>query len=108
MGGGSVGEPGSQFRPRGVTFTAEGMDEFAPSLDPKTDLSYGKFAKIFTSHGVKPVSKEEHTIFLWYWLCYSLFCTRSQKMNRDFLLIVVALANGQKIAFGLYFHAFLY
>ncbi len=89
-------------------FSAEGMDDFALGLDPKTNLAYGRLAKIFTSCGAEPVSKDKHIAFLWCWLCYSLFYTRSQQINRDFLLIAVALANGQKLALGPYFLAFLY
>ncbi len=84
------------------------MDDFAPGLDLKADLFYRRFAQLFTGHGAEPVSSDEHTAFLWYWLCYSLFCTRSQKMNRDFLPIAMALANGLKLALGPYFLVFLY
>ncbi len=97
------------LRPHGTTlssaFSAVGVDEFAPTLDSKIDLSYGRFAKIFTGRGDEPVRKEEHIAFLWNWLCYSLFCTWSLEMNRDFLPIVVALANSQKLALGSFFLA---
>ncbi len=51
------------LRPHGIilslAFTADGMDEFAPGLDLKTDMVYVKFSKIFAGHGTASVTKEE-------------------------------------------------
>ncbi len=100
------------LRPYSVTlspaFSAESIDAFFPILDSKKILSYEGFAQIFVGHGTELVSKTEHVAFLWYWLCYSIFCTRSQDMDRNFLPIALALASGQKLALGPYFLDFLY
>ncbi len=88
------------------TFIAEGIDKFDSSLDLKANLAYGKFHKLFIGQGPNRVTKEEHTVFLLYWLCHSLFCIWSQKITRDFVPIVVALANDQNLLLALTFWPF--
>nr|CAD1818522.1 unnamed protein product [Ananas comosus var. bracteatus] len=54
-----------------------------------TDLADTKFIRRFTGQSPAAVTKKEHTTFLLHWLCHNLFCTRSQKINRDFVPIAV-------------------
>nr|CAD1843997.1 unnamed protein product [Ananas comosus var. bracteatus] len=64
------------------------------------DLAYTKFICRLASQSHTPVTRKEHTAFLLYWLYYNLFCTRSQKINQDFVPIAVALANGERLVLG--------
>ncbi len=89
-------------------FTTPGMYKFDTFIDPKANLAYNKFLKLFAGPRHSPVSKDEYTAFLLYWLFHSLFYTWFQKINRDFSPITIALANGQKIDLDPYFLAFLY
>nr|CAD1844247.1 unnamed protein product [Ananas comosus var. bracteatus] len=97
--------------PHGVTlsmaYNPDGVSDFEAHLD-LSDLAYSKFLRKFAEDSSAPVIKKEHTAFLLYWLCHNLFCTRSQKSNRDFVPIAVGLTNGDKLALGPYFLAFVY
>nr|CAD1818644.1 unnamed protein product [Ananas comosus var. bracteatus] len=90
-----------------MAYNPDDMIDFEAHLD-LADLAYTKFICRFASQSPTPVTKKEHTTFLLYWLCHNLFCTRSQKINRDFVPIVVGLANNKKLALGVYFLAFVY
>ncbi|XP_020080654.1 uncharacterized protein LOC109704314 [Ananas comosus] len=99
------------LRPHGVSismsYNPDGVSEFEDRLD-LNDLAYSKFIRKFAGEFPAPVTKNEHTSFLLYWLCHNLFCTRSQKINRDFVPIAVGLSNGDRLALGPYFLAFVY
>nr|CAD1823070.1 unnamed protein product [Ananas comosus var. bracteatus] len=79
----------------------------------KTPTQIMKFANTkyltrFAGQSPAPVTRNEHTACLLYWLCHNLFYTRSQKINRDFVPIAIGLANCEKLALGVYFLAFVY
>nr|CAD1832748.1 unnamed protein product [Ananas comosus var. bracteatus] len=99
------------LRPHGVTlsmtYNPDGVSDFEAKLD-LNDLAYSKFLRKFAGESPALVTKKEHTAFLLYRLCHNLFCTRSQKINRDFVSIAVGLSNGDKLALGPYFLAFVY
>nr|CAD1825855.1 unnamed protein product [Ananas comosus var. bracteatus] len=85
------------LHPHGITlsiaYNPNGVVDFEAHLDI-TDLAYTKFIRKFAGHYPAAVTKKEHIAFLLYWLCHNLFCTRSQKINRDF----VPIANGERLA----------
>nr|CAD1822727.1 unnamed protein product [Ananas comosus var. bracteatus] len=99
------------LRPHGVSvsmsYNPDGVSDFEDCLD-LNDLAYSKFIRKFAGESPAPVTKNEHTAFLLYWLCHNIFCTRSQKINRDFVPIAVGLSNGDRLALGPYFLAFVY
>nr|CAD1821593.1 unnamed protein product [Ananas comosus var. bracteatus] len=90
-----------------MAYNPDGVTDFDVHLY-LADLAYTKFIHRFAGQSPASVSKKEHTAFLLYWLCHNLFCTRSQKINRDFVPIAVTLANGEKLALDTYFLSFVY
>nr|CAD1844077.1 unnamed protein product [Ananas comosus var. bracteatus] len=90
-----------------MAYNPDGVYDFEAHLD-LNDLAYSKFLRKFAGEFLAAVTRKEHTAFLLYRLCHNLFCTRSQKINRDFVPIAIGLTNGDKLALGPYFLAFFY
>nr|CAD1825803.1 unnamed protein product [Ananas comosus var. bracteatus] len=65
-----------------IAYNPDGVTDFEAHLD-LADLVYTKFIHRFAGQFPASVTKKEHTAFIFYWLCYNLLCTHSQKINRD-------------------------
>ena len=56
----------------------------------------------------RPVGKDEHTAFLYYWLCKYVFCSRARQCPPDYAILADALASGTRLALSPFVLANLY
>ncbi|CAL9020088.1 unnamed protein product [Prunus brigantina] len=107
------------LRPHGVVYSAVDLPE--PLLKPgydKPSKNFTNWIKTYFGYtgsssgapigSTNGVSYTEHVAFLQMWLCKFLTCSKSNQVTKEIQPLAEALADGQAVALGPIFLAYLY
>ncbi|KAL6276164.1 hypothetical protein ACE6H2_019765 [Prunus campanulata] len=104
------------LRPHGKDYSAAGLPKSTSKLSySRTNKyfsnwveTYFRFAKSSSGAPRNGVSYEEHVAFLQMWLCKFLTCSKSGQITQEVQSLAEVLANGETVALGPIFLAYLY